>query len=394
MKNDCQKMILRGALVCSLLSVVTGCQTLSWNTGKDEVLNAEIANELPDLSKHEAPTKLVAIWSDTTYSRPGTETTRGLGGRLYFYDDNQNVVPVNGQLVVYGFDDSRPGPASRTPDRRYVITPKEFQAHFSTTDIGPSYSVWIPWDKLTPEHAKMSVVPVFTTIAGKVVMGDHSRHLLPGTSSGSPALPGATPPEAQPPRNVELASYQAESTGPQSVMSHREALTQEAARIAAAERLRTTRIGLPRSVQQRLIQSEASPVSQTATLLRERELARSNQVITTRRGTSDGLVPQNAARLGVNPQVLREKMNRGQPDMNSAQVVPSDLPRPVPQRWTGGTMPRPDRSGLSPPRVPSGQVSPSIYDRSPSQQLPATQGSGPAETSVYYGPPQTSGTTY
>ncbi len=37
---------------------------------------------------------------------PGKPVTRGFGGRIYFYNDRSQAVPVDGELVVYGFDDT------------------------------------------------------------------------------------------------------------------------------------------------------------------------------------------------------------------------------------------------------------------------------------------------
>ncbi|MEM7316267.1 MAG: hypothetical protein AAF497_24300 [Planctomycetota bacterium] len=363
---------------------------LSWQSDKS-TLNAEIANELPDLSKHDPPEKIVAVWSDTTFSKPGSGITRGLGGRLYFYDQNRKAVPVNGQLIVYGFDDSKPGASNRPPERRYVITPKEFQSHQSKTDIGPSYSVWIPWDKLGPQHAKISIVPVFTTIEGKVIMGDHSRHVLPGTSSNS--LPMDSAPAATAKSSVELASYSDVASAAGKPLTTREALTREAARIAATERLRATRIGLPPSVQNRLKQSNAAAVPQTELMLKRREELRANRVVTTRRGTSDALATRNnqnqtsivagqiASQTMGTPSFGAGASTAGQP----GQVVPSDLARPIPNRWPGSQMPRPDRSGLRPPQVPTSPTSTLNGGQIPNQRLPSGQASGPVETSVYYG---------
>ncbi len=247
-------------LGCGLLVLLSlsGCHLLQ----KNEVGEA-VPAQLPDLSGVQPPQKLVAIWSDTTYHHPGAPATRGLGGRLYFYDAARKTVQVNGQLIVYGYDDSKSGPESREPDRKYVITPAEFARHHSTTDIGSSYSVWIPWDEVGGEQKKISVVPVFTTLDGHVIMGDHARHLLPGSGDSPTTSDG--PPQVNPSASVRLADYQdgypaAERNlgGQRIIVDQRQsvvAVNQTVPEDHAKPRLRATSIALPPTVRQRLMNS-------------------------------------------------------------------------------------------------------------------------------------------
>src|SRR3954469_12910506 len=57
-------------------------------------------------SKYQAPVKMVALWSPAMYNAAGKKPTRGFGGRLYFYNAKNETIPVEGQLVVYCFDDT------------------------------------------------------------------------------------------------------------------------------------------------------------------------------------------------------------------------------------------------------------------------------------------------
>src|SRR5262245_15116638 len=64
------------------------------------------------------PAKMVVIWSPAMYTQPGQAPTRGFGGRIYFYNAKEEAIPVDGQLVVYGFDDSNRQSVSQVPDKR------------------------------------------------------------------------------------------------------------------------------------------------------------------------------------------------------------------------------------------------------------------------------------
>ena len=62
------------------------------------------------------------MWSDAVYTQPGLPPTRGFGGRLYFYDAHDQPVKVEGQLVVYAYDDSPEGTPSFYGASTLVLT--------------------------------------------------------------------------------------------------------------------------------------------------------------------------------------------------------------------------------------------------------------------------------
>ena len=90
-------------------------------------------------------------------------------------------VPVEGQLVVYGYDDTDDKREKRrSPDRKYAFTPEQFTQHFGESELGASYSVWIPWDEAGSEQKNISLLPVFTATSGRIVMGQQALNVLPG----------------------------------------------------------------------------------------------------------------------------------------------------------------------------------------------------------------------
>src|SRR5437762_754820 len=136
-----------------------GCQTfkpdwskLWWGSSSPKVQE----------SKYPTPVKMAAIWSPAVFSQTGQLSVRGLGGRLYFYDAKNRPVPVEGQLVVYAYDDSQPENTSKPPTRKFAFTPEQFTQHYSPTELGASYSVWIPWDPVGQPQVDVSLAPIFT----------------------------------------------------------------------------------------------------------------------------------------------------------------------------------------------------------------------------------------
>jgi len=126
------------------------------------------------------PVKIAATWTADTLVQSGRTPTRGFGGRVFFYDEKSRPVPVEGSLVVHGFDDS--ANEEKHGVKRFEFTPEQFTRHFSQTDLGASYSIWIPWDAIGGEQKRISLVTSFKTKEGKLVQGIPATMVLPGVN--------------------------------------------------------------------------------------------------------------------------------------------------------------------------------------------------------------------
>lgn len=198
-----------------LLFVTTGCASLpggrefSWPWSKSEETIE---------SKYAVPARMAALWTTDALAAPGQTPTRGFGGRLYFYDDRSRAVPVEGQLIVFAYDetatDGRPR-AQQIPDRKFVFTPEQFTQHFSETELGASYSVWLPWDAVGGEQRRVALLPVFTSPNGHVVMGQQTMTVLPGRA---PEPANAASRQVGPP---QAGSLSAATNAPQNVSQER-----------------------------------------------------------------------------------------------------------------------------------------------------------------------------
>ena len=133
--------------------------------------------------EYKTPGKIVAIWSNTVFNQPGESPKRGLGGRLYFYDEEHRAVPVDGSLSIYVYDDtdSRPGDRlEQEASRAFHFDADELKTKHDPTEFGASYSLWLPWDEVGGERMQLGVIPVFTDAKGAIIAGEQSRQLLPG----------------------------------------------------------------------------------------------------------------------------------------------------------------------------------------------------------------------
>jgi hypothetical protein len=172
-------------LVLALAGLVaTGCSTLDIQSKLPWATNEEKLKK----DKFQRPVRMAAIWTPTTMTSPSGSVTRGFGGRLYFYNDVGEPIAVEGQLMVYAYDDSQRTSASHVKsdggvedaDRKYAFTSDQFSGHFAPSDFGPAYSVWIPWGPENGPQTQVSLIPVFTSSSGAIVMAQAARNVLKG----------------------------------------------------------------------------------------------------------------------------------------------------------------------------------------------------------------------
>jgi hypothetical protein len=183
------------ATAASLLaSAALGCAT-----GPDKtLLNGKTASEkslldrLPFRGKkkddapepYPNPVKIAATWTPDTLVQMGRTPTRGFGGRVFFYDEKSRPVPVEGTLTVHGFDDD--DAEAQKNVKRFEFTPEQFTRHYSQSDLGASYSVWIPWDAVGNDQKRISLVASFKTAEGQLIQGIPATLMLPGTTPVTP----------------------------------------------------------------------------------------------------------------------------------------------------------------------------------------------------------------
>lgn len=198
------RKVARGvALLLLVLVACTGCSTgkSKWKFAK--LHRPEFLGGEPVVPDPEVPSRLVATWTDTVLNKVGQPSQRGFGGRLIFFkEDSQDPVRVDGQLVIYAFDETDRAPHETQPSRRYIFPREEFARHESPSKVGASYSVWLPWDDVGGPQKKISLIARFEPEGGAILLGEQTRHLLPGVSQPEQQLAA----EAAPPA-IQRASY-------------------------------------------------------------------------------------------------------------------------------------------------------------------------------------------
>lgn len=173
-------------LLLTAVGLSTGCTTFGdWGKAKDYV-EWPLSRFAKDYQK---PQRIAVIWSPDVMTVPGQPSMRGFGGRLYFYNEKSIAVPVKGELMIYGYEEPAPNvtmtatqtPEKKTvPDKKFKFSPEQFAERFSKSDLGASYSIWIPWDEAGGNVKRVSLIPIFKMENEQVVYGDPAELTLPG----------------------------------------------------------------------------------------------------------------------------------------------------------------------------------------------------------------------
>jgi hypothetical protein len=103
---------------------------------------------------------------------------------------------VDGNFTVLAFDDTETkgvstSPETKSPEKKYVIPADQLPSHYSKSDLGHSYSFWLPWDEVGGPERRICLVARFEPRKGRPVVSHPSHHILPGaTASSEPSAEG------------------------------------------------------------------------------------------------------------------------------------------------------------------------------------------------------------
>lgn len=154
-----------------------GCASFTDGTGFE--LNNPFSKKEKVPEPYPNPVKMATTWTPDTLTTVGKTPTRGFGGRVFFYNEKSQPVPVEGELLIVGYQESvHPGDPPSV--KRFGFKPEQFTQHFSQSDFGASYSFWLPWDADGGTQQRITLVPSFTTKDGKKIQGTPTAVLLPG----------------------------------------------------------------------------------------------------------------------------------------------------------------------------------------------------------------------
>lgn len=177
-------------LVLTILS--TGCATWTNNTNK----NKSAWSSMQFWKKeYQRPAQMAVIWSPDILVTAGKAPTRGFGGRIYFYNEKTQAIPVDGELKVHGYLEQKIGrvvkPGSVEADKTFAFAAEQLTSHYTPSDLGASYSIWVPWDSADGVQQQITLIATFKDKNGAVVQGEAAKVVLPGRTPEEPQGPAS-----------------------------------------------------------------------------------------------------------------------------------------------------------------------------------------------------------
>ncbi len=348
-KNFPVKCIFGCTLFATALTTV-GCETLTIDAAGNKRKKKEASWFSFKKKEYQSPQSVTATWSHDILTLPGKPATRGFGGRFYFYNEKTQAIPVDGELVVYGFDDTNKQQSTEDlsqATKRFRFTPEQFTTHFSEGELGASYSVWIPWDEAFGAPKKIMLIPTFLTKEGRTIRGAAASLNLPGSTKESQVqqaaafVPNGGQTSAIAPPNSNATN---ENSG-----------------------LRTTTIQVPSNSFIR--HSHTADMSSNMTDFQSQQLAAASHLVANSFGPNGPNYATNATQTGVEPfaQPAPANVSLGQPTNSpspqntsptkntngwvSPEFAPMSWPAPSP-RSSPSQFPAPTSKGVQPSAYP------------------------------------------
>jgi hypothetical protein len=167
------------ALICLFALSSSGCAAFN-SLNSDFPWSKEKKREQQEKIQ---PVRVVTFWSEMMLNTGVEKPVRGFGGRVYLYNKFGKPVRADGTFTVYAYDDTdkTAETASRgEPDMIFTYRKEEFANYFSKSDLGDSYSIWLPWDGVDGEQKEISLLPKFVTSSGEVIRGTQDLVTLSG----------------------------------------------------------------------------------------------------------------------------------------------------------------------------------------------------------------------
>jgi len=251
--NKSPQCVFNLTVVGAILLGLTGCKTPiaeSLKLSNVSKLNQHMPWYDEEAPREGVPTRIVDSWRDMVHYQEGKTPTRGFGGKLFFYDEEGEApILVDGELVVYAFNENGRAPTDNMPTRRYVFPATELSKLMDKSELGAGYNVWLPWDEAGGPKTEVSLMCRFESKEGVPLVSKQTRHSLIGEETAASFAAGGQRPKI--PEGVHFTPA-VEQAGFIAIPGSEHSVTQASANMpadATPRRMNATTIMLPNSMQ-------------------------------------------------------------------------------------------------------------------------------------------------
>lgn len=168
--------VVLGVLFLAMVSTGVGCGLpKQWH---------DLANKMPEATSKDPAYQMLAVWEPADGVDQNGLPTRGFAGKITFFTRRQETgVRVRGDVQVSVFDDQGPVEKRGQPFHNWVFKGDAWAIHLQDSQLGPAYSVFIPYSRKGNHEAQCALQVQFTPEdGGPPLYSDTVAVVLPGKS--------------------------------------------------------------------------------------------------------------------------------------------------------------------------------------------------------------------
>jgi hypothetical protein len=182
----------------------SGCATLNFPWEQQKVSKASPQNPA---------VQIVCLWEQAEGRDPNGVPCRGFAGQILFLGNRQaKPVEIEGDVRIYLFDNVGTPDEQSRPLRQYDFDNESWKLHLTSTAVGPSYSVFVPYVRRGQANAQCALRVRLTPKDGPTLFSEFSSLPLKGAShvpESTIVSQPVSPPEARVHAEVEQSLSQA-----------------------------------------------------------------------------------------------------------------------------------------------------------------------------------------
>jgi len=173
-----QHVFRTGIVLTSLLAIccTSGCATPGM------LSLARWKHPIPKATRKNPAVKVLCLWQPGEGRGLDDMPTRGFTGQIYFFTRNgASPVVVNGDVRVFVFDDQRTDEEQSKPFHQFSFKGKAWQNFLTNSQIGPGYSLFIPYTREGHHHARCAMQVRLIADEGPTIYSEMVNITLTGT---------------------------------------------------------------------------------------------------------------------------------------------------------------------------------------------------------------------
>jgi len=145
-----------------------------------DVFKLSSKDDVPKAGPKNPVIRILGLWEPAEGTLQG-KSTRGFSSQIMFFSQNSDLAAeVDGDVVIYVFDDYGTAEEQAIPFDEYRIEAAALVAHMGKGPLGATYAIFVPYRRPGSHEAKCSLRLRFTPKGGQPVYSGMMNVVLPG----------------------------------------------------------------------------------------------------------------------------------------------------------------------------------------------------------------------